>query len=128
MGSPFCIPRMKNSRWTKKTNRVTPMSLLDRFREAVFRLIVLSAFTKAARPAAASHGRKSPESAQKQAYYKAYEPHHSEAVADCIEFIKKSAFTDGNRSSTASFSIDDDDIDVVRHLPAGYMIYQNSSF
>jgi COMPASS component SWD2 len=46
---------------------------------------------------------------KRSSYYPA-DPHHSEAVADCIEFIKKSSLTDQeeiNRDSTASSSFDD---------------------
>ncbi|KAL3527207.1 hypothetical protein ACH5RR_011863 [Cinchona calisaya] len=97
------------------------MSLFDRFREAVFKLIMLSALSKA------SHQeRKHSGNAQRPSSYTStynyntnpYEPHHSEAVADCIEFIKKSATADDNRSSTASMStIMDDPGEVIRALP-----------
>lgn len=87
------------------------MSLLDRFREAVFRLIMLSALSKATTTTTTTHGRKTEKSATihkrstSYQYNYAYEPHHSEAVADCIEFIKKSAVNeDQNRDSTASSS------------------------
>ncbi|OMO57055.1 hypothetical protein CCACVL1_26037 [Corchorus capsularis] len=72
------------------------MTLLDRFREAVFRLIMLSALTKA------SHHQTGSTTAPRR-YYPA-DAHHSEAVADCIEFIKKKAYTDENRDSSASSS------------------------
>ncbi|KAK1297188.1 hypothetical protein QJS10_CPB15g00517 [Acorus calamus] len=56
------------------------MTLLERFREVVSRLIVLSAITKeqAAQP-------------QRCARAGAHDSHHSQAVEDCIEFLKRSA-------------------------------------
>ncbi|CDP01906.1 unnamed protein product [Coffea canephora] len=92
MRGPFCTPRISGSRWTRKNNRLSPMSLLDRFREAVLKLILLSALTKTA-----NNGRKySANAAQRSSSsnYNPYEPHQSEAVADCIEFIKKSVTTE----------------------------------
>lgn len=76
------------------------MNLLERFREAVFRLIMFSAFSKAA-----DHAARSTEVRQ---YYCPDNDHrHSEAVADCIEFIKKKALLDDqNRDSTVSSSVD----------------------
>ena len=76
------------------------MTLLERFREAVFRLMMLSALSKAS-----SHGG-SGEQPQRQRRYHPHDPHHSEAVADCIEFIKRKAATDEIRHSTASSSAD----------------------
>lgn len=103
--NPFCTPRTRS-----RSNRISPMSLLDRFREAVFRLIMISALSKAT----TTHGRKTEKSARTHKrstsfqYNYAYEPHHSEAVADCIEFIKKSAVNeDQNRDSTASSAASD---------------------
>ncbi|BFG39258.1 hypothetical protein CerSpe_255320 [Prunus speciosa] len=84
---------------SNKTKRLSPMTLLERFREAVFRLIMLSAVSS---NKSTSHaGRSSPDA---QRYYCPHDdPHHSEAVADCIEFIKKKASPeDGNRGSSAS--------------------------
>lgn len=104
MKNNLCIPRFKavNNICTIKTNRLSPMSLLERFREAVFRLMMLSALSKAT----TDHASGSPKVA-KRSYYYPSDPHHSEAVADCIEFIKKSALTEEeNRDSTASSSID----------------------
>ncbi|CAN0861418.1 hypothetical protein LINGRAHAP2_LOCUS8199 [Linum grandiflorum] len=66
------------------------MSLLHRFREAVFRLMMISADTSS------DHHR-----TVRKASYHHYlaDPYHCEAVADCIEFIKKTAITDGPDSS-----------------------------
>ncbi|OMO84639.1 hypothetical protein COLO4_21914 [Corchorus olitorius] len=91
--STLCMPRFKSN---NKNKRLSPMTLLDRFREAVFRLIMLSALTKA------SHHQTGSTAAPRK-YYPA-DAHHSEAVADCIEFIKKKAYTDENRDSSASSS------------------------
>lgn len=111
--SHLCIPRLVRgsascrssggggSGTVAATNsRLSPaMSLLERFREAVFRLIMLTALSKAT----TGHGgsrRDVPRS------YYPNDPHHSEAVADCIEFIKKSASPEDSRGSTASSSMD----------------------
>ncbi|KAM7516143.1 hypothetical protein LguiA_005726 [Lonicera macranthoides] len=108
MKSHLCMPRFKGGS-RKSSRRLSPMTLLDRFREAVFRLIMLSALSKAN-----THNgetRRSPNnnssSSSNNCQYRCYnpnDPHHSEAVADCIEFIKKSSTTDENRDSTASSS------------------------
>lgn len=72
------------------------MSLLERFREAVLRLMMLSALSKAT-----NHGGGSSDRGQRRRYYP-NDPHHSEAVADCIEFIKEKAAADnGTRHSTS---------------------------
>ncbi|CAK9145334.1 unnamed protein product [Ilex paraguariensis] len=97
MKSPFCMPRLRGNTCTRKSNRLSPMSLIDRLREAVFRLIMLSALSKATHESRSSNS---------QRPYCSHDPYSSEAVADCIEFIKKSATTDENRDSTASSSID----------------------
>lgn len=76
------------------------MTLLERFREAVFRLIMLTALSKGC--AAGTHTAGSVDTVQRPCYHQYDDPHHSEAVADCIEFIKKSASTDETRDSTAS--------------------------
>ncbi|GMI66065.1 hypothetical protein HRI_000275800 [Hibiscus trionum] len=82
--SAFCMPGFKGN---NKNKRLSPTTLLQRFREAVFRLIMISALGKA------SHHRSSTSySNAPQKYYTA-DAHHSEAVADCIEFIKKKSST-----------------------------------
>lgn len=48
---------------------------------------------------------------QRQHYYYPNDPRHSEAVADCIEFIKKTAGPDENRDSSASASSTSTSID-----------------
>ncbi|KAB1201821.1 hypothetical protein CJ030_MR8G020135 [Morella rubra] len=95
----LCIPRFRSNSCTNKINKApSPMTLLERFREAVFRLIMLSAMSKATNHSECS--------ADAQRCYYPNDPHHSEAVAECIEFIKKKASTDEeNRDSTASSSI-----------------------
>ncbi|KAG6399803.1 hypothetical protein SASPL_141288 [Salvia splendens] len=76
------------------------MSLLDRLREAVFRLIMISALAK---------NRSSPEPPSSDHYYYPNDHHHSEAIADCIQFIKKSTTTadddDETRNSAAAFPL-----------------------
>lgn len=123
MKSHFCIPT--RMRATRKT-RLSPMSLLDRFREAVFRLIMISALTRVSTtPNTTSssstststyntlsplrlHSRSSSKSspAVTSRHHRSYhhyssDSHHSEAVADCIEFIKRSA-NENNRDSLAT--------------------------
>lgn len=96
-----------NNSCTNKTKRLSPMTLLERFREAVFRLIMLSAVSS--NKATSSAGRSSTDV---QRYYCPHDdPHNSEAVADCIEFIKKTASPEddirgSSASSTSSSSID----------------------
>lgn len=97
ISSHFCMSssRMKSGGGSCCT-RKSHVSLLDRFRDAVFRLIMLSALSKAANNKQECGRSSSSWSVYEQsplaaAYYYPYEPHHSEAVADCIEFIKKSA-------------------------------------
>ncbi|KAE9606645.1 hypothetical protein Lal_00026278 [Lupinus albus] len=103
-----CMPRFKSNSCSTKNKSPTPMTLLERFREAVLRLMMLSAFSKAT--TTTRHGGAGDfVGSERQRRYSPYEPHHSEAVADCIEFIKKKAATDadGNRHSSASSSADD---------------------
>ncbi|GKA34031.1 hypothetical protein Tco_0720460 [Tanacetum coccineum] len=96
MKSHFCIPaRIRASR---KSTRLSPMSLLDRFREAVFRLIMISALTRTS-TATNITGYTSPYDTQSPLS----DSHHNEAVADCIEFIKRAA-NEENRDSSASSS------------------------
>ncbi|MFS8033982.1 hypothetical protein Hanom_Chr17g01575881 [Helianthus anomalus] len=124
MKSHFCMPaRMRANR---KTTRLSPMSLLDRFREAVFRLIMISALSRVSttpntsssstststynshsplRLSSRSSSKSSPAvtSHQRHRSYHHYasDSHHTEAVADCIEFIKRSA-NEENRDSIAT--------------------------
>lgn len=121
MKSHFCIPtRMRASR---KSTGLSPMSLLDRFREAVFRLIMISALSKAStnntynstydsqspiRLSSRSSSKSSPAATNRHHHHNhrsfhryASDSHHTEAVADCIEFIKRSA-NDESRDSTVS--------------------------
>ncbi|KAI3428949.1 uncharacterized protein J3R85_008974 [Psidium guajava] len=87
-----CIPRLRApvanaSSCSARSHRFAPSSLLERFREAVFRLMMLSALSKSPPP---------PPPPPRHPYYPVDDPHHSEAVADCIEFInrKKAASDD----------------------------------
>ncbi|WRX10615.1 hypothetical protein QQP08_003102 [Theobroma cacao] len=105
--STLCMPRFKGS---NKNKRLSPMTLLERFREAVLRLIMLSALTKT------SHHHTGSSTAPRK-YYPA-DAHHSEAVADCIEFIKKKASRVENRDSSASSSNMDATGEVVMPVPS----------
>lgn len=95
-GPGFCVPRVKhNSRTTGDGEiSVTPMTLLDRFREAVLRLIMISAVSKST----SRRRNKQPAATDRcQKYYNPSDTYHSEAVADCIEFIRtKKAIHEGN--------------------------------
>ena len=118
----LCIPRLKNatkssSSSNKAAKGLSPMTaLLDRLREAVFRLIMLSALSstnnndRAGGGAHGHHVKYSPASSSHGAAAKRYDNdhRHSEAVADCIEFIKKKAGPDDQigRDSSASSSRD----------------------
>ncbi|KAL0449738.1 UNVERIFIED_CONTAM: hypothetical protein Slati_1530200 [Sesamum latifolium] len=97
--NPFCLPAGRLRPARKPTRRLSPaMSLLDRIRNAVFRLIMLSALSKAS----ADAPRSSSAQPSDHYYYSSTDPH---SVADCIEFIKKSATTtDDARGSTAGAS------------------------
>ena len=96
-----CMPRLKSNSYKNKIP--SPMTLLERFREAVFRLMMMSAFSKTA----TNHGGSG--DGERQIRYSHYDTHNSEAVADCIEFIKKKAAadTEENCHSSASSSTDD---------------------
>lgn len=85
MKTHLCIPRIGGNTCTNNTSRLSPTSLLERFREAVFRLIMLSALSKATNHTESGDVRRS---------YHPQESHRSDAVAECIEFIKKSASAD----------------------------------
>ncbi|OIV94837.1 hypothetical protein TanjilG_22034 [Lupinus angustifolius] len=104
-----CMPRFKSNSCSTKNKSPTPMTLLERFREAVLRLMMYSALSKATTTTTRHGGAGDVVGSERQRRYSPYEPHHSEAVADCIEFIKKKAATDGdgNRHSSASSSADD---------------------
>ena len=105
--SSLCMPRLKGN---NKNKRLSPMTLLERFQEAVLRLIMLSALTKASHQHTSS-------SVTPRTYYRPADAHHSEAVADCIEFIKKKASREENRDSSASSSNMDATSEVVLQVP-----------
>lgn len=99
MKTNFCIPRLRNR---KSTRLLSPMSLLERFRVAVFRLIMMqSALSKGT----TTHEKRTSSSPAVHQYHRScysYDSHQNEAVADCIEFIKKSsAIDDDDQQSTA---------------------------
>lgn len=89
-GGSFCIPGLSGKRAS------SPVSLLVRFRQAVFRLIMLSAISKTQQtgPCCANGSRPYPPT----------DSHYNEAVADCIEFIKKTTSEQGD-DSTARDSV-----------------------
>lgn len=101
--NPFCRPRLRRPAAARKSSAFSPMSLLDRLREAVFRLIMLSALSKGSNTAAPLH--RSSVEPPSDHYYYPNDHHHSEAVADCIEFIKKSATTADDETHHSSAAI-----------------------
>lgn len=108
-----CMPRLKSS--SCKNKIPSPMTLLERFREAVLRLMMMSALSKATNNGNNHGGSRDGE--RQRRYNSPYDPHHTEAVADCIEFIKKKAATDDtvdeNRHSCASNCSVDDPAEIV---------------
>lgn len=109
------IPKiMKSILWFKSSNKnnkcLSPVSLLERFREAVFRLIMLSALSKA------SHHHQSSSSTVSRRYYPA-DAHHNEAVADCIEFIKKKSSREDRESRASGSNMDDATGEIVMPVP-----------
>ncbi|GAB4848477.1 hypothetical protein Ancab_040143 [Ancistrocladus abbreviatus] len=89
------------------SSRFSPAtSLLERFREAVFRLVMLTALSKATNHDRPHSPAGSPNDRIRKSYnHSPHDPHQSEAVADCIEFFKKSSSSVGDlhpRDSTAT--------------------------
>lgn len=101
-----CMPRLKSNSCSRKNKSPTPMTLLERFRDAVLRLMMFSALSKATTNHGAGHGNVGE---RQRRYSSSCDTYNTEAVADCIEFIKKKAATatDVNRLSSASTSGDD---------------------
>ncbi|MBA0741916.1 hypothetical protein Gogos_015035 [Gossypium gossypioides] len=95
--SILCMPGFKSN--NKNNKRLSPVTLLERFREAVFRLIMLSALSKASHHHHHHHHHQSSSSTVPRRYYPA-DAHHNEAVADCIEFIKKKSSRESRASSS----------------------------
>ncbi|CAA7056980.1 unnamed protein product [Microthlaspi erraticum] len=84
-GAGFCVPRVKTSSRTIGDGEIS-VTLLDRFREALLRLIMISAVSKST----SRRRNKQPQTSnvRQQKYYNTADSYHSEAVADCIEFIR----------------------------------------
>ncbi|GFY88004.1 hypothetical protein Acr_05g0016430 [Actinidia rufa] len=96
----LCIPKFRTTTACARNNHrhLSPaMSLLDRLREAVFRLIMWSALSKATQESNPSSGARDH---YRSCYDYVHDPRHSDAVAECIEFIKKSANADESRDSS----------------------------
>ncbi|KAF5753037.1 hypothetical protein HS088_TW01G00955 [Tripterygium wilfordii] len=91
MKTHLCIPRLQRGNpttSTTKNHRLSPATtLLERFREAVFRLIMISL--------SKSTGSSSTTT---RSFPADHADHHSEAVADCIEFIKKKSAMEENHN------------------------------
>ncbi|KAK1423565.1 hypothetical protein QVD17_18869 [Tagetes erecta] len=87
------------------------MSLIDRLRDAVLRLIMISALSKVSSTTnTATYDGQSPMRLSSRSSLKSSpvvlattrrqrDSHHTEAVADCIEFIKRSANVEKKSSS-----------------------------
>ncbi|THU73108.1 hypothetical protein C4D60_Mb04t19320 [Musa balbisiana] len=91
-----CIPRARSNRPV-----TAHMSLLERIREVVFKLIMLSAMLK-------STGTGAQREKLRKASIRASKPpdsYRSEAVEDCIEYVKRSA---GVEKSSSGVGNDDD--------------------
>ncbi|OWM88952.1 hypothetical protein CDL15_Pgr020906 [Punica granatum] len=123
----LCIPRQKAAAPSSKNRRFTPVTLLERFREAVFRLIMISALSSSSSPRTSSRSTASQESSpasgqshHTRSYYYDYyaSTHQSEALADCIEFIKKKAChkLEGGEERELCFS-SDGELEVVMPVP-----------
>ncbi|OAY74242.1 hypothetical protein ACMD2_08711 [Ananas comosus] len=104
-----CMPRLRKCRGGGGV--ATPMSLLERFREVVLRLIMLSAVSKAATATAVAQTSTDRASGVGASVRREPDSHRSEAVEDCIEFFKRSAAAEAKSSSVVSDgdSGDDDD-------------------
>ncbi|KAF6166505.1 hypothetical protein GIB67_005367 [Kingdonia uniflora] len=100
--------RRRRRRNMKSSSCLSPMSMLERFREAVFRLIMITALSKSARD-------NQSENAQR-AYYPP-DQHHNDAVADCIEFIKKSALTEEGNCDSSSCVDGSNEVNILPALP-----------
>ena len=117
---------------TTNSGRVSPLtssSLLDRFRVAVFRLIMVTTLSKVTnnnrsfsprsssftshygyhkRSTSSSNSNNNQESVRRPSSCYLYDSYHSEALADCIEFIKKQSAS--SSPSDRFYHHDDDQI------------------
>ncbi|KAK8587143.1 hypothetical protein V6N13_086148 [Hibiscus sabdariffa] len=110
--SAFCMPGFKGN---NKNKRLSPTTLLERFRETVFRLIMISAISKTSHHHHHHHQHSSTSNGPRKYYPD--DAHHSEAVADCIEFIKKKSSREENRDSRGSSSNMDATSEIVMPVP-----------
>lgn len=100
-----------------KNSKAPPaMTLFERLREAVFRFIMLCALSKATNHHSAGAVFQDDVVRRRQSYQNG-DHHHSEAVADCIEFIKKKAYSDDQRILDRGSVDADDDMAVSVPLP-----------
>ncbi|KFK28298.1 hypothetical protein AALP_AA8G497900 [Arabis alpina] len=83
-GVGFCVPRVKNNSRTTSDREIS-VTLLDRFREAVLRLIMISAVAKSP---SRRRSKQPVTTVRCQKNYNPADAYHNEAVADCIEFIR----------------------------------------
>ncbi|KAG6507258.1 hypothetical protein ZIOFF_032600 [Zingiber officinale] len=83
-----CMPRL----WRKPLPMPAPASILERFREAVFKLMISSVVSKGRRREMLE------EAAARQRLQLAPDSYRSEAVEDCIKFFKRSAAANADRS------------------------------
>lgn len=76
-----CMPRLRR----RQETFATPISLLNRLREVLLRLIM---FSSAVSRTKEMHHHQAPPA---RVYHQNLDSHRSEAVQDCIEFFKRSA-------------------------------------
>lgn len=131
-----CMPKLKGKNNSSNNNKcMSPIVLLERLREAIFRFIMFSSgFSSSSSssnkvsssthqsnsPAGGSSSSNAPPRQQQYYYPQVNQQHHTEAVADCIEFIKTHhhQYSTGTTSSIGSSSRDYNN--VVNHQEVGY--------
>uniref|UniRef100_A0A0A0KGN3 Uncharacterized protein n=1 Tax=Cucumis sativus TaxID=3659 RepID=A0A0A0KGN3_CUCSA len=113
----LCLRKPRSGDAKKTTKPPSPMTLFERLREAVFRFIMLCALSKATNhhPAAGATFQDDVVVRRRHSYPNV-DHHHSEAVADCIEFIKMKAYSDDEVILDRG-SVDDADDDMTVSVP-----------
>uniref|UniRef100_A0A5K1AE75 Uncharacterized protein n=1 Tax=Nymphaea colorata TaxID=210225 RepID=A0A5K1AE75_9MAGN len=96
----LCMPSLKG-------RDASPVSLLERLRELMFRFIMISAISKGS--TTETRTRRPGDGAVRRRCHP--DTHHSEAIADCIEFFKKSATSPAEKEEAAGAGDGDDNAD-----------------
>lgn len=102
MKATQCIPKLRGA--GEKTP-AKPTSLMDRLREAVFKILMISAASRSGR-------RRQQRSLNQAIPQQPADSYRSQAVEDCIEFVKKSAASAGDEAVKSS-GCDEDKVAVV---------------